>query len=56
MRIDEEIFGLRFNIRKDILERWCNDYGYRDIDEFKKKSNLKTAYLIYINSYCQRRW
>ncbi len=54
--IDEIIFGLHFKLRKDLLERWCNDYGYETIEEFKNKSNYEVAYRIYCNSYFQRNW
>ena len=54
--IDEIIFGLHFKLRKDIFEHWCNDYGYKSIQEFKNKSNYDIAYKIYCNSYFQRRW
>lgn len=56
MRIDEYILGLHFNLRKDILERWCNEYGYKTIDEFKRKADYGTVYAVYCNSYFQRGW
>lgn len=54
--IDEIIFNIHFKIHKCYLERWCQDYGYKNIEDFKIKGNDEVAYMIYCNSYFQRSW
>lgn len=54
--INEYIFGLHFKIRIDLLERWLNDYGFKDIEEFKLNGSKEIAYRIYCNCYFQRGW
>lgn len=54
--IDEYICGLHFKIRKDLLTRWVNDYGFKDIEDFKLRGDKDIAYRVYCNSYFQRNW
>ena len=52
--IDEVIFGIKFKIKKEYLEQWCNECGYCSIEDFKKNGNIEVAYRIYCYSYSER--